>query len=141
MLPTCSITGLVWDAEVQCGQTLARSESTGVHVNVVALEWNVPSASLVKLNKGITWDHVGSGSFCAPLSCDVAVVQNLTNADSFLRGYDNITITQLETWNPHLYVRTVRKGEVVCVGPPGGTYTPASTTVAPANPTTFTTTA
>ncbi|KAH6967951.1 hypothetical protein BKA56DRAFT_597454 [Ilyonectria sp. MPI-CAGE-AT-0026] len=109
------ITGLVWDAQPQCDQNITRSDATGVTIGTLALQWGVPSASLCKLNS-INCGHVTDGIFCAPLSCDVAVIQEMTNAGAFVQAYDNITMTQLMAWNPHLDSRTIEPGSVVCVG-------------------------
>ncbi|KAF7553408.1 hypothetical protein G7Z17_g3645 [Cylindrodendrum hubeiense] len=134
------ITELVWDTRPQCDQNITRSEKTGVEIETLALEWGVSSESLCKLND-INCGYVNDGIFCAPLTCDVTVVQDMANAGAFIEPYDNITMTQFMAWNPHIDSRNIRTGSVVCVGPPGGTYIPASTTVALANPTSFITTA
>lgn len=79
------------------------------------MQYGVPSASFVEMND-VFCNRVDNGTYCLPLSCDVAVVNTTMNPYSFVDRYDNITYTQFITWNTYVDHRTLRTGEVVCVG-------------------------
>lgn len=82
---------------------------------------------------------VGSNSLCAPLACNLAIVNILTSAPEFVVAQTNLTLFQFLQWNPYISAQDMLPGEAVCVGPPGGAYQPAMATAA--NATVYSTTA
>ncbi|PYI13866.1 hypothetical protein BO99DRAFT_395918 [Aspergillus violaceofuscus CBS 115571] len=87
----------------------------------------------------VAWNLIGAGTYCAPLSCQVAIVNHTISASEYIRFYDNMTLTQFLSWNTYIDSVNLQTGEVVCIGPPGGAYTPVLT--AAAQPSVYTTTA
>ncbi|MCJ1394842.1 hypothetical protein MMC18_007722 [Xylographa bjoerkii] len=112
--------------------------NTGQACQDFVIQNEVATAALSGLNGGFTCSAL-SASYCAPAPCPVTVVQALGDYKSFVAGYTNITLTQFKTWNPFVDVNMLQVGDVVCVGPMGGAYTP--TLVAQATPLVYTTTA
>lgn len=109
---------LRWTYSATCGQTITytgSSDSLSTTANALALANNVPTAALMGLN-AISWNIVPAGSYCAPESCQVAVVNQTTGVQSFVASYGNITETQFWTWNNYMDSKNLIEGEVVCVG-------------------------
>lgn len=82
---------------------------------------------------------VGSNPLCAPLACELAIVNQLTSAPNFVSTQSSLTLFQFLQWNPYINPEDMGPGEAVCVGPPGGAYQPAMATAA--NATVYPTTA
>ncbi|PSK36695.1 hypothetical protein B9Z65_1878 [Elsinoe australis] len=150
--PTLDIRGppkanfsVVWSATPQCDQNLSSSAPSWSLPNVdqLAFKYNVTSAGLIDLNTQMSQTSIENGTYCAPLSCKIAMVQSNVGASRFLANhpeYGAITLSQFLAWNPSAYALQLRAGEYVCIGPPGGAYVPPASTVMQANPTVFTTT-
>ncbi|KUI60197.1 hypothetical protein VP1G_07396 [Cytospora mali] len=125
--------GVVWSYNTTCGQTITyagSADSNYTTANDLALENNVATAALMALNDQISWNSIPAGSYCAPSSCQVAIVNETTSATNYVDLYDNVTATQFWQWNNYMEPKNLIEGEVVCVGPPGGAYTPVSATQA-----------
>ncbi|KUI66076.1 hypothetical protein VM1G_02487 [Cytospora mali] len=125
--------GVVWSYNMTCGQTVTyagSADSNYTTANDLALENNVATAALLALNNQISWNSIPAGSYCAPASCQVAIINETTSATNYVGLYDNVTATQFWQWNNYMEPKNLVEGEVVCVGPPGGAYTPVSATQA-----------
>lgn len=136
------IGAVVWSYNATCDQTItytATADSNFTTANALALENSVPTAALLTLNNYLSGNSIPAGSYCAPASCQVAVVNETTSATNYVDLYDNVTATQFWQWNPHMDSKNLVEGDVVCIGPPGGAYTPVLAT--PASSTVYTTTA
>ncbi|RMY32967.1 hypothetical protein D0866_06242 [Hortaea werneckii] len=114
-----------WTHRVSCDRMIEFQEETAMTVDDLAVMNKVPSAALLHLNK-IRVNHVESGSYCAPLPCEIAIIDSSTGANRFVDSLGIITYTQFWSWNDYMEPRNLRPGETVCVGPPGGSYSPAS---------------
>ncbi|KAI9877824.1 MAG: hypothetical protein M1830_002721 [Pleopsidium flavum] len=137
---------VIWTAPKSCAQnlTIMQTGNQSSTCDAFALQNSIPSASLIDFNDDLFCDDLGNKPYCAPLSCSVADVNTTIGVIQLLQTtptYSNITLTQFVAWNPSLDINNLRPGEVVCIGPPGGAYVPPATTVAPASPTVYTTTA
>lgn len=75
----------------------------------------VPSAALLHLNV-IGVNNVESGSYCAPLPCEIAIIDSRTGANNFVDSLGDITYTQFWSWNDYMEPNNLLPGEVVCVG-------------------------
>lgn len=85
--------------------------------NVLAIANNVPTAAVLHLNS-VRLNLVYSGSYCAPLACQIATIegQDPTSANNFVDRYDNITLTQFWAWNNYMEPNNLQPGDVVCIG-------------------------
>jgi hypothetical protein len=61
---------------------------------------------------------VKSGSYCAPLACQVAVIQGRDpiSANNYVDQHDNITLTQFWAWNTYMDPNALKPGDVICIG-------------------------
>ncbi|KAK5739014.1 hypothetical protein LTR17_005532 [Elasticomyces elasticus] len=125
---TYSAGPLTWTHTVICDQKFEyqpQSGSPSITTNQLASMYRVPTAALLNLNE-ISRMVASPGSYCAPESCDIAIVNVTTSAVNLVALYDNITETQFWTWNVYMEAKNLIAGDVVCVGPPGGAYVPMS---------------
>jgi hypothetical protein len=85
--------------------------------DALALANNVPSAAILYLNDVMAY-RIEPGSYCAPLPCEVAVIdgQEATSANNFVDRFDNITLTQFWAWNLYMNSKNLRPGEIMCIG-------------------------
>lgn len=109
----------------------------------IALDYSVPLANLPALNY-FSCSNV-NGIICAGLSCPVAVNPVTQSVHPFVSKYTNFTLTQFLSWNRYINPTEILANEVVCMGPPGGPYSPpavtlTSTTISTTSTTTTTTT-
>ncbi|RDW67396.1 uncharacterized protein DSM5745_09262 [Aspergillus mulundensis] len=155
---------IIWTVEAPCDRTTTLSIAPGEMVTCqdLGLAESVPSSSIPSLNYDAKCDiPLSNGTYCLPEPCDIAVIANDTSAPILLQSetYQNITMVQFVSWNPDVDLKNLFMGDTICVGrvepvsallsvqtvnmssPPGGIYTPSSTTVGAAYPTSFTTTA
>ncbi|KAI1115461.1 hypothetical protein F5Y14DRAFT_460583 [Nemania sp. NC0429] len=119
-------TALAWSHNPTCGQTVihAPGSDTGyITANDLAFTNNVSTAALIALNS-ISWNSVSPGSYCAPEPCQVAVVNHTTSAQNYVALNSGISETQFWAWNNYMDSNNLITGEIVCVGPPGGAYSP-----------------
>lgn len=93
----------------------------------IALDYSVPLASLPALNY-FSCSNV-NGVICAGLSCPVAVNPVTQSVRPFVSKYTNFTLTQFLSWNRYINPAEILANEVVCVGPPGGPYSPPAVTL------------
>lgn len=117
---------LTWSYNPTCDQTVVYAPSSDAGyttANDLALSNNVPTAALISLN-AISWNAVSHGSYCAPEPCQVAVINQTTSAQNYVASNPGISETQFWAWNNYMDSRNLITGEVVCVGPPGGAYSP-----------------
>lgn len=125
---------VVWSYNITCDQSITyagSAESIYTTANDLALENNVATAALMALNDEFSWSSNPAGSYCAPSSCQVAVVNETTSATNYVDlYYGNVTATQFWQWNGYMDPKNLIEGEFVCIGPPGGAYTPVSATQA-----------
>lgn len=82
------------------------------------------------LNSQLPVNSIPAGSYCAPSSCQVAIVNETTSATNYVDLYDNVTATQFWQCNNHMDSKNLVEGDVVCIGPLGGAYTPVLATQA-----------
>jgi len=122
---------------LNCPQYRTMDNETDENCFNVALSLNVPTQAIANLNDVNCADLSGE-TLCAPAPCENTRITELSRTIDWIEQYDNITMPQFFRWNPFVGTH-MEKDEMVCVGPPGGLYTP--NTVAPAQPTTYTTTA
>ena len=62
---------------------------------------------------------IPNGTYCASESCQIVVLDENYSAAMFLSSspaYENITITQFQTWNAYINLNNMRLGEAVCIG-------------------------
>ncbi|KAI6878955.1 hypothetical protein KC360_g8998 [Hortaea werneckii] len=120
-----SLEPIHWAHRVSCDRTIEfQAEQATTVYDLAALE-KVSSAALLHLND-IRANIVESGSFCAPLPCKIAIVDSRTSANNFVDSLGDITYTQFWSWNDYMDPNNLHPGEIVCVGPPGGSYRPTS---------------
>lgn len=84
-------------------------------VDDLAVVNKVASAALLHLND-IRVNHVESGSYCAPLPCEIAIIESRAGAKNFVDSLGNITYTQFWSWNDYMEPKNLRPGETVFVG-------------------------
>ena len=117
-----------------CANPLTVANTT---CSAVGVQYSVPSASIPALN--YLQCGLVNGQICAPLSCPITVNNQTQSVRPFVASYNNFTLVQFLIWNPYINPVAITENETVCVGPPGGVYSPPAAT--PAYPTIYTTTA
>lgn len=133
---------VIWSYNTTCDQTITyagTADSNYTTANSLALENSVTTAALMALNGQLAGNSIPAGSYCAPSSCQVAIVNETTSATNYVDLYDNVTATQFWLCNPYMDSKNLVEGDLVCIGPPGGAYTPIL--AVPASATVYTTTA
>lgn len=115
---TYSLGPLVWTTTV-CDQTISWTETANYTTcDDLAIANNVPSASIMYMNN-VLCNVISNGTYCASESCQIVVLDDNYSAAMFLSSspaYENITITQFQTWNAYINLNNMRLGEAVCVG-------------------------
>ncbi|KAJ6032576.1 hypothetical protein N7540_003308 [Penicillium herquei] len=127
-----------------CPQTITVSQNTTMTCQELAIAYNIPTAGIWNLNNDVYCNWVTDQDICAPLSCPITVVStdaSFVNVDDYIYHYANFTMTQFLTWNPYIGSRQIANGDAICVGPPGGLYSPPSAAASVNSSTTYTTTA
>lgn len=114
---SCRDATLKWLHNTTCDQVIEYQSNQQTTVDALALTNSVPSAALLHLNL-LRADHVESGSYCAPSSCQVTVIggENPTSANNFVQDHGNMSLTQFWAWNMYMDPSNMRPDEVVCVG-------------------------
>ncbi|RMX98022.1 hypothetical protein D0868_10327 [Hortaea werneckii] len=75
----------------------------------LAINYKAPSAALLHLN-AVRANHIESGSYCAPLPCEVTMITSRTGAENLIQSFGNITVTQFWAWNDYMDPKNLRPG-------------------------------
>ncbi|RMY56732.1 hypothetical protein D0865_03497 [Hortaea werneckii] len=110
-----SFESIHWTHRVSCDRMIEFQEETAMTVDDLAVVNKVASAALLHLND-IRVNHVESGSYCAPLPCEIAIIESRAGAKNFVDSLGNITYTQFWSWNDYMEPKNLRPGETVFVG-------------------------
>jgi hypothetical protein len=125
--PSLNVTGpgakisQVWTAQPVCDQLLPnnRQINTTTTCQAFSLTKSIPSAALIDMNNLRDCGDIGNGSFCLPLSCQVATVNYTYGASTYQFLHEkqpNITLIQFMNWNPYARFDKLKYGDVVCIG-------------------------
>ncbi len=111
----------VWTNPYPCDQEIVFSRSPSAYrvtCDAFALQYNIPSAALEDLNDNVDCNGLEDITICAPLLCQVRVVDDITRSSpqQFIQDMGNLTLTQFMSWNPSAGMRNLQYGEVVCIG-------------------------
>ncbi|RMZ76860.1 hypothetical protein DV738_g4695, partial [Chaetothyriales sp. CBS 135597] len=102
-----------------------------------ALFLSVPTSAVAYLND-VNCASLAGETICAPAPCEITRIMEPAKTTTWLQQYENITEPQFFRWNPYVGLN-LDKDVLVCVGPPGGFFTPVH--ASPAEPTAYTSTA
>lgn len=112
---------VIWNAPSLCERNLTLSTPWGAATDCTtfALQNSMPSASTPNLNSVYSCYSMDNGTYCAPLPCQVAQIDEFVMAYDLIQGngtYSNIPLAQFMRWNPSANLRSIWPGEVICIG-------------------------
>ena len=119
--PPLANNSMTWSFTPQCGQnlTVASPDWSAPSLYEFSLQHNVSSAGLAEYNPDINSNGLDNGTYCAPLSCNIAMVDSDVGGPQFLDNHPEfgaITISQFLAWNPSAIASQLTRGDYVCIG-------------------------
>jgi len=125
--PVLNVTGpgpertLTWVDEPVCAQRLTNQQpaNTTTSCQQFCVKNNIPTAAFIDLNYMRDCTDIGNGTFCAPLSCQLATIDYMYGASTFQflpEKQPGISVMQFMAWNPFANFNVLGYEETVCIG-------------------------